>query len=134
MVSFLTWDYLCFNMIVIFLLCSFIVVGDMAGHVKFFDQSLKLVHWFVSFNFISKIVFLYEKNWISLYMYGHFKFRLKKNKKCHSFLSPGIKTSTWDQWHQLVLRFIQILNLCKYAFTKHMEFLTRLQSKNVHVI
>jgi hypothetical protein len=23
----------------------YIVVGDVAGHVKFFDQSLKLVHW-----------------------------------------------------------------------------------------
>ena len=29
--------------------CRYIVVGDHAGHVKFFDQSLKLIYWFVQF-------------------------------------------------------------------------------------
>ncbi|XP_071181145.1 cilia- and flagella-associated protein 251-like isoform X1 [Mytilus edulis] len=29
---------------------KFIVLGDMAGHVKFFDQSLKLVHWYQDFH------------------------------------------------------------------------------------
>lgn len=28
----------------------YIVVGDVAGHVKFFDQSLKLVHWYQDLN------------------------------------------------------------------------------------
>ncbi|KAH3752677.1 hypothetical protein DPMN_187301 [Dreissena polymorpha] len=29
---------------------KYIVVGDVAGHVKFFDQSLKLVHWYQDLN------------------------------------------------------------------------------------
>ncbi|KAL3856807.1 hypothetical protein ACJMK2_011524 [Sinanodonta woodiana] len=39
----------------------FIVVGDVAGHVKFFDQSLKLVHWYQDFHLgpVSSVSFAY---------------------------------------------------------------------------
>jgi len=38
------------------------VVGDLAGHVKFFDQSLKLVHWYQDLNLgpVSAISFAYD--------------------------------------------------------------------------
>jgi len=32
-------DLFCFDV-------SFIVTGDVLGHVKFFDQELKLIHWY----------------------------------------------------------------------------------------
>jgi len=42
--------------------CRYIVVGDLAGHVKFFDQSLKLVHWYQDLNLgpVSAISFAYD--------------------------------------------------------------------------
>lgn len=43
---------------------NFIVVGDMAGHVKFFDQSLKLVHWYQDFHLgpVTSISFAFYPN------------------------------------------------------------------------
>ncbi|XP_064612327.1 cilia- and flagella-associated protein 251-like isoform X2 [Liolophura sinensis] len=43
---------------------QFIVVGDTAGHVKFFDQSLKLVNWYQSFNLgsVNSLSFEYVDN------------------------------------------------------------------------
>ncbi|XP_033747234.1 cilia- and flagella-associated protein 251-like isoform X1 [Pecten maximus] len=41
---------------------KYIVVGDMAGHVKFFDESLKLVHWYQDFDLgpITSVSFAYN--------------------------------------------------------------------------
>ena len=36
--------------------CRYIVIGDHAGHVKFFDQSLKLIYWFVHSCFLLCLV------------------------------------------------------------------------------
>lgn len=46
----------------------YIVVGDVAGHVKFFDQSLKLVHWYQDLNLgpIAAITFAYNPEFMGM--------------------------------------------------------------------
>ncbi|XP_053376609.1 cilia- and flagella-associated protein 251-like [Mercenaria mercenaria] len=46
----------------------YIVVGDVAGHVKFFDQSLKLVHWYQDLNLgpIASVSFAFNPEFFGL--------------------------------------------------------------------
>ncbi|XP_052797898.1 cilia- and flagella-associated protein 251-like isoform X2 [Mya arenaria] len=47
---------------------KYIVVGDVAGHVKFFDQSLKLVHWYQDLNLgpVSAISFAFNPDFLGI--------------------------------------------------------------------
>lgn len=46
----------------------YIVVGDVAGHVKFFDQSLKLVHWYQDLNLgpIASVSFAFNPEFMGM--------------------------------------------------------------------
>ncbi|KAL4223798.1 Cilia- and flagella-associated protein 251 [Mactra antiquata] len=46
----------------------YIVVGDVAGHVKFFDQSLKLVHWYQDLNLgpVAAISFAFNPEFLGI--------------------------------------------------------------------
>lgn len=50
----------------LYIIGRYIVVGDLAGHVKFFDQSLKLVHWYQDLNLgpIAAITFAYNPEFL----------------------------------------------------------------------
>ncbi|WAR02599.1 CF251-like protein [Mya arenaria] len=47
---------------------KYIVVGDVAGHVKFFDQSLKLVHWYQDLNLgpVSAVSFAFNPDFLGI--------------------------------------------------------------------
>ncbi|KAL5017193.1 hypothetical protein ScPMuIL_006782 [Solemya velum] len=51
---------------------KYIVVGDTAGHVKFFDQNLKLVHWYQNFHIgpITSVSFAHSANFKAVALDG----------------------------------------------------------------